>query len=131
MGQARNRRKRLLIVDDSEYIRLLIRKYLSNTGFDIKCCSNGEEALELTKREKFNLILSDIIMPVCDGFEFWDRITGDPSPNVATPVLFMSGGSQTIKAKTVLDMFGKKTKVMQKPIHRDRLIEHVTQLAGH
>jgi two-component system chemotaxis response regulator CheY len=61
----------ILLVDDSASLRKVIRKVLSLSGFKVKECyeaSNGQEALEVLKNHWVDLILSDIHMPVMDGF---------------------------------------------------------------
>ena len=59
---------KLLIVDDEEKIRDFIKKYAIFEGHSIKEASNGMEALDICKNEKFDLIILDIMMPELDGF---------------------------------------------------------------
>ena len=58
---------KLLIVDDEEKIRTLIRKYAEFDGHTVVEAGNGMEALECFRREPFDLIVMDIMMPVLDG----------------------------------------------------------------
>jgi len=59
---------KLLIVDDEEKIREFIKKYAIFEGYSIKEASNGMEAINICKNEKFDLIILDIMMPELDGF---------------------------------------------------------------
>ena len=57
----------ILIVDDEDKIRTLIRKYAEFEGHQVSEASNGMEALTLHKKESFDLIIMDIMMPYLDG----------------------------------------------------------------
>ena len=59
---------RLLIVDDEENIRKIITKYAAMENYDTDEASNGLEAIALCKKNKFDLIIMDIMMPELDGF---------------------------------------------------------------
>ena len=58
----------ILVVDDEEKIRTLIRKYGEVEGFRMEAAANGVEAIQKCKNEEFDLIILDIMMPVMDGF---------------------------------------------------------------
>ena len=58
---------KLLIVDDEDKIRTFIRKYAEFEGHTVREAANGMEALELFEKEKFDLIVMDIMMPMLDG----------------------------------------------------------------
>lgn len=58
----------LLIVDDEAPIRTLIRKYAEFAGYTVSEAADGMEAIRLTKEEKIDLIIMDIMMPELDGF---------------------------------------------------------------
>ena len=59
---------KLLVVDDEARIRALIQKYAAFEGFEVTEASDGLEAIELAKRQSFDLIVLDIMMPEYDGF---------------------------------------------------------------
>ena len=61
--------KAILVVDDEERVRSLLRQYLAREGFAVTTASNGREALHLA-RQKPDLIILDVMMPVMDGYEF-------------------------------------------------------------
>ena len=60
---------KLLIVDDEEKIREMIGKYASHEGHECVLASNGKEALELFKKDDFDLVVLDVMMPEMDGYE--------------------------------------------------------------
>lgn len=59
---------RILIVDDEEKIRELIKKYAVFEGYDVEEASNGMHAIETCKTKDFDLIIMDVMMPELDGF---------------------------------------------------------------
>lgn len=59
---------RVLLVDDEERIREMIREYTSLEGYDIDEASDGIEALNLFKQQKYSLVILDVMMPKMDGW---------------------------------------------------------------
>lgn len=78
----------LLVVDDEEKIRALIKKYAEFEGHQVTEAENGMKAVELCRREpdKFDLIIMDVMMPELDGFSAAAEI----KKISATPVLMLS-----------------------------------------
>ena len=68
--------KRILIVEDQEDNRVIMRDVLSAAGYDLIEALNGEDGVELAQRERPDLILMDIQLPVIDGYEATRRIKG-------------------------------------------------------
>lgn len=77
---------RILIVDDEEKIRELIKKYLDFQGYESKMAVNGMEAVEMLKNEKFDIIIMDVMMPELDGFSAVKEIRKRSD----TPVIMLS-----------------------------------------
>ena len=59
----------ILIVEDDKELIQLFRKVLEKNGYQVKCTSDGAQALEVLDKEYIDLIISDIMMPVMDGYE--------------------------------------------------------------
>ena len=68
---------RLLVVDDNKVNRLLLTRNLELQGHDVTTAENGRVALELLRREPFDLLLLDIEMPEMDGFQVLEQLAGD------------------------------------------------------
>jgi len=79
---------KLLLVDDEEGIRKVLGISLSDIGYQVHTAENGEEALEIFRRENPPIVLTDIKMPVMDGIELLRKIK-DESPD--TEVIMITG----------------------------------------
>lgn len=60
---------KLLIVDDEKEIRNMLYNHFDFMGYQIKTSENGEKALSLMEKEKFDIVISDIMMPKMDGID--------------------------------------------------------------
>jgi len=80
--------KKLLLVDDEEGIRKVLGISLSDLGYQVLTAENGEEALEIFRRENPPIVLTDIKMPVMDGIELLRKIK-DESPD--SEVIMITG----------------------------------------
>ncbi len=60
---------RILVVDDEELIREVIKDYSLNEGYEVDEASNGEEAIECVSNNKYDVIIMDIMMPHMDGYQ--------------------------------------------------------------
>ena len=67
-------KSKILIVDDEEHIRELIRFYLDKEGFSVVEAENGEKALEILENEYVDLAIVDIMMPVMNGFDLVEEM---------------------------------------------------------
>ncbi len=94
--------KRILVVEDQEDNRQIIRDMLSITDYQITEAENGEEALAAVAKLRPDLILMDIQMPVLDGYEATRRIKADPglrsNPIIAITSYALSGDKQKARA---------------------------------
>ena len=76
----------LLVVDDEEQIRNLIKKYAAFEGYQVTEASDGMEAVEICRKQDFDLIIMDVMMPELDGFSACREIRKTSN----TPVLMLS-----------------------------------------
>ncbi len=67
-------KKKILVVDDEENIRILFKLGLEEEGYEVNTASSGEEALEILKKEAFDLVTLDIKMPGMSGLETLQEI---------------------------------------------------------
>jgi CheY-like chemotaxis protein len=71
--------KRILIVEDNAQNRLLLKDLLEYHGFEILEAANGEEGIAVARKERPDLILMDLQMPVMDGFAAGKILKEDPA----------------------------------------------------
>lgn len=81
--------QRILIVEDEEYIANLVKMNLIAEGYHCICAFDGKVAAELIEKEKFNLILLDIMLPEINGYELLEYINP-----LGVPVIFLTAKSQ-------------------------------------
>jgi len=67
----------ILIVEDKQDARYFLELLLKSKGYVVFSANNGKEALEVLKKQKIDLIISDILMPEMDGFKFCQRVKKD------------------------------------------------------
>lgn len=60
--------QRILIVDDEINIRKVVREYAEFEGYEVEEAQDGMEAVEIAKKEDFDLIIMDVMMPRLDGY---------------------------------------------------------------
>lgn len=77
---------RILVVDDEERIRKLLRMYLERENYEIEEAENGERALEMAIEDDFDLILLDLMLPGMDGIEVCQQMREQK----ATPVIMLT-----------------------------------------
>jgi len=83
--------RKILIVEDDEAISNLININLNMVGYETKQEFDGQQALDAIKREKFDLIIMDIMLPGIDGFEIMQRIK-----DMNIPVIFLTAKNSVI-----------------------------------
>jgi CheY-like chemotaxis protein len=87
--QAGTARARILVVDDVEDNREVLRRRLKRQGYDVACAESGQAALDLLGSAPFDLMLLDVLMPGLDGYEVLERAKSDPATN-HVPVIMIS-----------------------------------------
>jgi two-component system cell cycle response regulator DivK len=81
--------KRILVVEDQADNRRILRDLLTSAGYEIIQAENGEEALAMVARDRPDLILMDIQLPLLDGYEATRRIKADPELR-AIPIIVIT-----------------------------------------
>src|SRR6185312_16303732 len=81
---------RVLIVDDDASVRLVCAVNLEAEGLHVLEAADGHDALEQARRERPDLVLTDVTMPGLDGFQLAERLRDDKRTH-GLPVIFLSG----------------------------------------
>jgi len=115
---------KILVVDDEVLIRDVAETVLSSAGYQITTAQEGNEALESYKKEKYDLVLSDLIMPNgMEGIELYQKIK-EINPNAK--VCIMTGYQDETKIQQLLKQGVKK--IIQKPFRMKQLTEIINSL---
>jgi len=121
--------KRILVVDDEEQIRSMLAQMLEHEGFEVDTAENGEEGMNLITRHAYDLIITDMIMPIKDGLKLIMELVRDyPDQRI----LAISGGG-AIKAERYLTMagyLGDDIVTLEKPFKRETLLALVNEQLG-
>jgi PleD family two-component response regulator len=94
LSEAGNLRRRVLVVDDDEAIRLISREVLEAHGFLVREAEDGRAALAEARRFRPDLVLVDVMMPEIDGFEVAHRLRAERE-TALVPIIFVSARGQT------------------------------------
>jgi len=113
---------KVLVVDDSPAELTNIKSIVANTGCIVLSASNGQEAVEIAKKESPDIIFMDIIMPDMDGYEATRRLNNDPATR-DIPIVFVSSKNQKAD-KLWAQMQGGKGYVT-KPYTAEKIIEQI------
>jgi len=118
-------RERILVVDDDEVIRLVVRAVLSYRGYTVSEAANGEEALVAFFRapEEFDLLLLDLHMPKTSGWDVLKKICEHGSP---VRVIIMSGGATEADYKRAKELGAAM--FMRKPFENRQLTRMVRRV---
>jgi two-component system cell cycle response regulator DivK len=94
--------KRILVVEDQEDNRQIVRDLLTTTDYEVMEAENGEEALAAVAKQRPDLILMDIQLPIMDGYEATRRLKADPAlraiPIIAITSYALSGDEEKARA---------------------------------
>ena len=84
----------LLLVDDEPGLREAVKDYLQESGFSVQVASNAREGWDLMQQNTPDLVISDIMMPQVDGYQFLKQLREDPRFQ-ALPVVFLTAKGMT------------------------------------
>lgn len=113
---------RILVVDDDEGIRELLRMHLSSAGYEVEVAADAIAAGYRVLKAPPDLIITDVNMPHMDGFEFVAALKADASlPRI--PVIFLTSVEDGDTRGRELGAVGYVTK----PVRSDRLLSLVAQ----
>jgi CheY-like chemotaxis protein len=114
------------VVDDVDDLREGIIEFLQSAGHTVAEAKDGREAIALLNKRRFDLVITDIMMPEQDGTEVIMHLAGlDARPKV----LAMSGGAPTVPAYMALHLARLKADAtLMKPFRNDELGAKITHL---
>ncbi len=94
-------KKKILIIEDEKPLAHALSLKLAHEGFDIIATESGEEALQYLEKEKFDMVLTDLIIPGVDGFKILETIQ---EKKMKTPAIVITNLNQEEDKKKVFDL---------------------------
>ncbi|MDM7998521.1 MAG: response regulator [Dehalococcoidia bacterium] len=120
------RKTTVLIVDDDEGIRLMVRRMLSE-DYTVVEAADGDEAVALTRQHRPNLVLMDILMPGKDGYSACHEIKTDPETK-SIPVVMVSAIGHKLNERLSAEVGADG--YITKPFSIERLLQAIADYAS-
>ncbi|MBU6228784.1 MAG: response regulator transcription factor [Cyanobacteria bacterium REEB459] len=114
--------KTVLIVDDDEILQLALSRRLEAQGFTVMQATSGQEALDMLTTQPADAVVSDILMPGMDGFEFCRQLRSSPIGQIV-PFIFLSSLAE-VRDRVQGHLIGADDYLV-KPFHAQELIAKV------
>lgn len=120
--------RKILLVEDDEFLAELYATKLNMEGFEVFLAVDGEKGLKLAKEKMPDLVLLDIILPKMDGFEVLGKMKIDPAmKNI--PVILLTNLSQKDEVKKGLDL-GAKDYLIKAHFMPSEVVKKIKQTLG-
>ncbi len=103
--------RRVLVVDDDDSIRMLLKEYFEIVGLEVCTAGSGSDGLKALEQDEFGLVLCDVSMPGLDGFEVFERVI---NLNPKQKFMFISGYAFAGSRRKLLQ---KSLGLLHKPFH--------------
>lgn len=111
----------VLIADDNRDIRETLVLILSHEGYRVLTAANGAEALELAQTDLPDLIITDVLMPTIDGYEFVRQLRSEPAI-AHTPVIFYTATYLEAESRALAETC-RVVQVISKPASRETILQ--------
>lgn len=92
---------RVLVVDDSITTRTMEKNILESKNFDVTIATNGQEAWDILQKQHFSLMITDVNMPIMDGFELTNKVKKSEKFTAMPVIIVTSLGSESEKARGI------------------------------
>lgn len=117
----------VLVVDDSPTETRILTHTLTKAGYHVETASNGEEAIEAVRRNRPDLILMDVIMPVLNGYQATRMLRRDPE-TADIPIIMVT--TKDMQTDRTWGLRQGANDYLIKPVDRQLLLERIRELLG-
>lgn len=128
--------KKVLIVDDDPDVRLFNTTVVEESGYTPIEAANGEEGLQIVKKDRPDLVILDVLMPKQSGIRLYRELKTDKTL-IGIPVIILSGVAKRtfLRSQKALTEFGDKPvpepdNYLEKPVEPDELAREIKKLIG-
>ncbi len=119
--------KKILIIEDEDEFFFFYEMMLEGTGYDVRRAVNGEQAFELIKSEKPDVIILDLLLDQMKGEDFLKHLKSDPQ-HAGIPVIIASSFSPR-SYKTIFEI-DPNLSFLEKPFDQERLLTEINARIG-
>ncbi len=121
-----NINKKILIIEDDKDYFFILKTNFEMEGFFVVAARNGQEGLALIEKERPDLIILDIVMPVMDGYEVAKKIK---EKNINTPVIFLTHLKDADSISKALEIIPSDY-IVKSEILADKIVEEAKKKLG-
>jgi DNA-binding response OmpR family regulator len=123
--ESRHAMQKILVIDDDSLVRDTLLRILQRKGFEVLLASDGRRGVQMFRRERPDLVITDVIMPEKEGLETIREIRGECSD---AKIIAISGGAR-IGNMDFLEMAGKlgAAEIIPKPFDPAELVSVVSR----
>ncbi len=118
--------KKILIVEDDQYIRDIYKSTLEEAGFNVTTAVDGEEGLLKAKQGGYDLVLLDMMMPKVDGIQFLTSLKEDPPKTHNGDTILLTNLTQDPVIKQGMDL-GAKSYISKADVNPAEFLEKVKE----
>ena len=122
-------KKKILVVDDEPEIVEMLRMSLETASYEVVVAYNGQEGIEMTKKERPDAIIMDIMMPEKDGFTAVKELKNDPD-YAEIPILVLTAFSEHMANSRYAKSMGLELEAedyLDKPVDPNLLLERLAK----
>lgn len=118
------KKNKILFVEDEKVLRETLQEALEDNKFEVETASNGEDALDLLGKNKYDLILLDIILPKINGLEVLEKIREEGKN---TPVILLTNLSGSSHVQKALDL-GARNYLVKSEYRLNEIVDRVKEV---
>jgi CheY-like chemotaxis protein len=120
--------KKILLIEDMKGVRESLEVILSIQGYQVDFANNGKEGIQKIQSSKYDLVITDILMPELDGTEVIMTVRASGNK---VPILAISAGGDGVSAKQALTLAKEKASgILEKPFSKEDLLNAIKGLIG-
>lgn len=119
-----NNNKKILLLEDTSFFRELVKGYFVADGYEVWVAENGEEGLEYINNNDFNLIVSDLEMPVMDGWEFIEKVRENDRNKDIPSIALTALDTNEVRERAFNSGFDR----FEVKLEKEKLLDSVTEL---